>query len=99
MPEAASLLQRTRIHRALSRPNLLLGADRELVLITGLAVIILIFVVLTPMSTVVGIATWILILGILRMMGKADPLMRRIYLRHIRYRPFYRPTSSPWRQY
>lgn len=99
MPEAASLLQRTRIHRALSRPNLLLGADRELVLITGLAVIILIFVVLTPMSAVVGIAMWILILGILRMMGKADPLMRRIYLRHIRYRPFYRPTSSPWRQY
>ncbi len=41
-------LDRSRIHRALSRPNLLIGADRELVLLTGLAAIILIFVVLTP---------------------------------------------------
>lgn len=100
MPEAAgSRLQRVRIHRALSRPNLLLGADRELVLVTGLVAIILIFVVLTPMSAVVGITVWILIVGLLRMMGKADPLMRRVYLRHIRYRPFYRPTASPWRKY
>lgn len=99
MTEIGSRLQRVRIHRALSRPNLLFGADRELVLATGLATIILIFVVLTPTSAVVGITIWIAIVGLLRMMGKADPLMRRVYLRHIRYRPFYRPTASPWRKY
>lgn len=33
-------LHRNRIHRALSRPNLLMGADRKLVLITGLAAVI-----------------------------------------------------------
>lgn len=99
MAEVGSRLQRVRIHRALSRPNLLFGADRELVLVTGLATVILIFVVLTPISAIVGIAIWMVVIGLLRMMGKADPLMRKVYLRHIRYRSSYRPTASPWRQY
>ena len=96
MADLGSSLQRTRIHRALSRPNLLMGADRELVLVTGLASIILIFVVLTWISALFGLAVWTVIVGLLRMMAKADPLMRRVYLRHITYRPHYRPTSSPW---
>ena len=98
MAELGTSLQRTRIHRALSRPNLLMGADRELVLVTGLASIILIFVVLTWVSALFGLAVWTLIVGLLRMMAKADPQMRRVYLRHITYRPHYRPTSSPWRR-
>lgn len=99
MAEQESRLERARIHRALSRPTLLFGADRELVLVTGLAAIILIFVVLTAVSAIIGFAIWIVIVGLLRMMAKSDPLMRKVYLRHIRYRPFYRPTSTPWRKY
>lgn len=98
MADLGSSLERTRIHRALSRPNLLMGADRELVLVTGLASIILIFVVLTWISALFGLAGWSVIVGLLRMMAKADPLMRRVYLRHITFRPHYRPTSSPWRR-
>jgi type IV secretion system protein VirB3 len=97
MAPSVSSLQTNRIHRALSRPNLLMGADRELVLLTGLAAIVLIFVVLTVYSVLIGIAIWAAILGLLRRMGKADPMMRRIYLRHLRYRPHYRATSTPWR--
>ncbi len=92
-------LQRVRIHRALSRPALLFGADRELVLVTGLASAILIFVILKMIAAILGVLIWILVVGILRMMAKADPLMRSVYLRHIRYRAYYRPTSSPWRRY
>jgi type IV secretory pathway TrbD component len=33
------------------------------------------------------------------MMAKADPLMRSVYLRHVKYRATYRPTSTPWRKY
>ncbi|WDZ81696.1 conjugal transfer protein TrbD (plasmid) [Ensifer adhaerens] len=98
MREAVCLLERNRIHRALSRPNLLLGADRELVLVTGLATVILIFVVLTVYSALIGLAGWVLAMGILRHMAKEDPLMRKVYLRHIRYRRIYRPTSTPWRK-
>lgn len=98
MPEAGTPLARSRIHRALSRPNLLMGADRELVLLTGLAAVILIFVVLTWFSALFGIAVWIAVVAALRMMAKADPLMRKVYVRHIGYRQNYRPTSSPWRR-
>lgn len=99
MAETLTSLNRNRIHRALSRPNLLMGADRELVLITGLAAVILIFVVLTVYSVLFGIAVWITIVGALRMMAKSDPLMRKVYARHISYRPYYKATTSPWRRY
>lgn len=98
MAQRSSALQTNRIHRALSRPNLLMGADRELVLITGLAAIILIFVVLTLYSAITGIVLWIAVVGLLRQMAKADPMMRRVYLRHLRYRSHYRATSTPWRR-
>ncbi|CAN7681960.1 conjugal transfer protein TrbD [Pararhizobium sp. LjRoot235] len=99
MADPISSLQRNRIHRALSRPNLLMGADRELVLVTGLAAIILIFVVLTVYSALFGIAVWIVVVAALRIMAKADPMMRRIYIRHISYKSTYRATSTPWRRY
>jgi len=99
MAEASVTLTRSRIHRALSRPNHLMGADRELVLLTGLATVILIFVVLTWFSALFGIAIWIVVIGALRIMAKADPMMRQVYVRHIGYRPSYRPTSTPWRRY
>jgi type IV secretion system protein TrbD len=99
MAEPLSGLRRNRIHRALSRPNLLLGADRELVLITGLAAVILIFVVLTVYAALFGMAIWVVIVGALRMMAKSDPLMRQVYIRHISYKPIYKATTSPWRRY
>ncbi|PRD43717.1 conjugal transfer protein TrbD [Phyllobacterium phragmitis] len=98
MAETSSPLAVSMIHRALSRPNLLMGADRELVLLTGLAAVILIFVVLTWFSALFGAAIWIGVVAALRMMAKADPLMRKVYIRHIHYRPIYRPTSTPWRK-
>lgn len=99
MAEASVPLARARIHRALSRPNHLMGADRELVLLTGLATVILVFVVLTWFSALFGVAVWIVVIGTLRMMAKADPMMRKVYVRHVGYRPSYRPTSTPWRRY
>ena len=99
MAEASIPLARSRIQRALSRPSHLMGADRELVLLTGLATAILIFVVLTWFSALFGVAVWIVVIGALRIMAKADPMMRQVYVRHIGYRPSYRPTSSPWRRY
>lgn len=99
MTEIRTRLHRKAIHRALSRPTLLIGADRELVLLAGLAAVILIFVVLTAYSVMIGVAGWTIVLGVLRAMAKSDPLMRQIYIRHISLRPHYRPTSSPWRKY
>lgn len=99
MAEVGDKLDRARIHRALSRPTLLFGADRELVLVTGLLAVILVFVVLTVVSALLGAAIWIVVVGLLRMMAKADPFLRHVYVRHIKYRSYYRPTSTPWRKY
>ena len=44
-------------------------------------------------------AIWIVAMGALRVMAKTDPMMRQVYVRHIGYRPTYRPTSTPWRRY
>lgn len=99
MSDSGSGLVASRIHRALSRSTLLWGADREMVLLTGLMAVILIFVLLTVVTTIIGVVIWIVAVGILRMMAKADPDMRRIYLRQMKYRHYYLPTSSPWRTY
>ena len=99
MAEVGNKLDRARIHRALSRPTLLFGADRELVLVTGLLAVILVFVVLTVVSALLGAVIWIVVVGLLRMMAKADPFLRHVYVRHIKYRSYYRPTSTPWRKY
>ena len=99
MAEPRSSLAHSRIHRALSRPHLLMGADRELVLLTGLASAILVFVVLTWYAAVLGAAIWLVAVAALRMMAKSDPLMRQVYVRHIAYRPAYRATSTPWRRF
>lgn len=89
----------SRIHRALNRAPLLWGADRELVLVTGLMTVILIFVVLKIVTAILGVVLWSVVIGFLRMMAKADPLMRQIYIRQVKYRNHYRPTSTPWRTY
>lgn len=98
MADPSAPLVHSTIHRALSRPNLLMGADRELVLVAGLAAIILVFVVLTWFSALLGTGIWIVVVALLRMIAKADPLMRKVYIRHIGYRPVYRATSTPWRK-
>lgn len=99
MTEIRSGLHRNRIHRALSRPNLLFGADRELVLVVGLASAILVFVVLTLYAAICGVLLWTFCVGCLRLMAKSDPYMRPVYLRYIGYRSQYRSTTSPWRRY
>ncbi|MGC4409998.1 conjugal transfer protein TrbD (plasmid) [Rhizobium rosettiformans] len=96
MPAHETSLVSHPIHRALSRPNLLMGGDRELVLLTGLVCVILVFVVITITAAILGAFAWIVMVSVLRLMARKDPMMRRIYLRHIRYRPVYRATSTPF---
>ena len=98
MADASPPLARTPIHRALSRPNLLMGTDRELLLLTGLASIILVFVVLTWFSVLIGASIWIIVGALLRMMARSDPHMRQVYLRHVTYRSHYRAAATPWRK-
>ncbi len=82
------------IHQSCNRPNLLLGCDRELLLLCGMLAAMLIFALVTWWGVAFGITLWTVSLAVLTRVGKADPLMRVIYVRHVRYRPFYSAKSG-----
>lgn len=82
-------IRETIIHQSANRPVQLMGGDRELVLASALIAITVAFCLATWWGVFLGIAFWIAAAAVLRRMGKADPLLRHVYLRHVRYRPFY----------
>ncbi len=91
-------LRRIPIYRALNRPNLLFGAERELILSLGLAGFALAVVAQNILALVLAIFLWTVGSSLLRMMGKADPMMSRVYLRHVKYRGYYAARSRAWRR-
>ena len=88
-----SALRRTSIHRALHRPNLILGGEREPVLFTAILCGGVAISALNIVAALVGIGVWLIAIGFLRLMAKADPYMSKIYLRQLRY-PAYLPARS-----
>ena len=93
-----SELRLTPIGRALHRPNLVLGGEREPVLVAailcaGVAVSALNFVAIG-----IGIAVWLTAALFLRMMAKSDPYMSKVYLRQLRYPAYLPARSRPFRK-
>jgi type IV secretory pathway TrbD component len=84
----------TLIHQSANRPHLILGGDRELVLFAGLTAVCLAFTLATWWGVCIGIIFWLAAVAVLARMGKADPLLRHVYLRHIRYKAFYPAKSA-----
>lgn len=85
------------IHRAVHRENLFMGGDRELVMFSGLLAGALVFSAQEIRATIFGIVLWFGALFALRLMAKADPKLRHVYLRHRRYKPYYPPRATPFR--
>ncbi|MDP1615514.1 MAG: conjugal transfer protein TrbD [Methylococcales bacterium] len=85
------------IRRAGNRENLFMGGDRELVMFSGLLAFALIFSAQELRATIVGLLLWSGAIYTFRVMGKADPKMRFVYLRHRRYKTYYPARSTPFR--
>ena len=81
------------IHQSANRPNQILGADRELVLIAVLTAVSLAFSLGTWWGLGLAVGFWLSAVAVLQRMGKADPQLRQVYVRHIRYQAFY-PAKS-----
>lgn len=90
-------LRRIPFHRVLHRPNLILGGERELVLFTALLTGGLAVTAQNVLATVVSLLIWVVCIGFLRKMAKADPQMSRIYFRQLQYGVYYAPHSRPYR--
>ncbi len=86
----------TPIYKAMNRPSLFMGGDREIMLVTLLVVFTLTFTSMKPGVAIFAIAFSIITIKALRVMAKADPNMRKVYLRHRKYKAFYKAGSTPY---
>ena len=85
------------IRRTGTRVNLFMGGDRELVLMSALLAGTAIFMGQTWLSFFFGMGLWFASLYVCRLMSKADPRMRHVYMRHRLYKAFYAARSTPFR--
>lgn len=90
-------LRRTPLYRALYRPNLILGGEREPVLTAAILTGGVALSALNLVAIAIGFAVWVVVIGLLRFMAKTDPQLTRIYLRQLSYRPYYPARSRPHR--
>ena len=81
------------IHQSANRPQMVLGGDREMVLLSALMAAMLIFALVTWWGVVAGLLLWVSAVAVFSRMGKADPMLRQVYIRHVKYRAFY-PAKS-----
>lgn len=87
----------TAFHRALHRPQLIMGGERELMLFSMLIAAGLIVSALNFIATVIGISIWVVCVWALRKMAKSDPSLSKIYIRQLKYGNYYGPYSRPYR--
>jgi type IV secretion system protein VirB3 len=90
-------LHRVPIRRIGNRSNLFMGGDRELVMLAGLIAFSLVFNAQEWRAAIIGTGLWVAALFLLRLMAKSDPQMRPVYLRHRRYKAYYAPRATPFR--
>ena len=90
-------LESVPIHRALTRSNLFLGGDREMVMFAALIAGTMVFYAFEWKSAVVGALFWFFSVSILRLMAKHDPKLRSVFMRHRIYKPYYPHMATPWR--
>lgn len=81
------------VHLSLMRPILLMGGERELVLISAIIAAVLVLSLERLIFTVIGVVFWSLSLAALQRAAKADPQFSRVYVRHSRYRAYYAAQS------
>ncbi len=90
-------LRKVPIRRVMHRDNLFLGGDRELVLFCGAVAFALVFTAQEVRAGIIGVSLWVAVLYLLRLMAKADPKLRLVYLRQLIYKSYYPARSTPWR--
>ncbi len=84
------------INQALCRPDHLWGAERELVLVSLMITVMYIFLSFSLFLASFALLFWFLTYEALRMMSKADPLMSKVYVRHVKYKERYSAHATPF---
>lgn len=85
------------IPRVLSRHNLIMGCEREPLLVSALVCGGVGLSSMTMIAIVICTALWGACLFIFQWMAKADPKMLMVYRRTLLYRGYYPAFSRPYR--
>lgn len=84
------------IHESLNRKILVMGGDRELVMVSALISIVLGVGGTTIISGITGIVFWIVSLFVFQKMAKKDPQMFQVWLRHRKQQVYYPARPTPF---
>ena len=87
------------LNQALTQPDHLWGVERELVLVFLVTTIAMVALSSDIWPRIFALVIWFTCFGCLKMMASADPIMSRIYIRHIKYKQYYSAQSSPFSTY
>lgn len=85
------------VHQSLQRHNFVMGAERELVMTSALIALLVGIGGLTLLSGAAAAVFWIVAVFVLRRMVKADPIMSKVWMRHVKQNDFYSAKASRWR--
>lgn len=93
----AGELRRIRMYRAMSRPFLFMGGERELMIMLIVFCVAIIFAGLSIITTIIGVMLWLAGILLLRTMAKRDPQMTKVFLRYWNFfrQPYYPATARP----
>lgn len=84
------------LHRSLTRPMLMLGGEREFVLMLAVLAGIFIFSLAKLWAAIVGVALWFVGMFFLVRAGRYDPQLSKTGVKSLRYRRFYPAEATPF---
>lgn len=85
------------LRQSLHKHTTVLGAERDLVMLSALVSLL---AGIGGMTLVAGIAAaifWGCAVFVLRLMAKADPILSKVWFRHVKQQDFYPARASAWR--
>jgi type IV secretion system protein TrbD len=88
--------QEVPIYSALNRPILVVGGERNLVLMLGVIAGVFIFSLAQVWAAVLGIVLWVIGQWALALAAKYDPFLSHTGIRHLRYSRHYPAAASPF---
>ncbi|MEA4896362.1 MAG: conjugal transfer protein TrbD [Desulfovibrio sp.] len=86
------------IHQSLHRHNHVMGAEREIALSILLIAMLVGVGGMTWLSALAASVFYLVGIMVARRMAKADPLMSKVWMRHIKQQLYYPAKSSIWRK-
>lgn len=87
------MLRKIKIARALTRPALIAGCERKPLIALGMVCTIM-GITMNLYMIIGAICLAAIGIGILRRMAKNDPIMIKIYLRHIKFNKLYKAKPT-----